>query len=69
MENQVALGIDIGGTKMDICKIEEKESYISCVFRKRVQTPKETNLLFSPWTTYGRSEKLIKISGYKILKH
>ena len=49
---QSLLIIDIGGTKIDICKIQKKDNFISCIFRKRIQTPKETNILFTEIKKY-----------------
>ena len=43
-------------SRFDIITIKDKQ-----LIEEFLEKTKETNLLFSPWTTYGRSEKLIKI--------
>ena len=43
-------------SRFDIITIKDKQ-----LIEEFLEKTKKTNLLFSPWTTYGRSEKLIKI--------
>tara|TARA_Y100000766_G_scaffold280401_1_gene290178 strand:- start:696 stop:1541 length:846 start_codon:yes stop_codon:yes gene_type:complete len=53
---QSLLIIDVGGTKIDICKIQKQDNCISCIFRKRVQTPKKANLLLTEIKKYVKGD-------------